>query len=192
LFKEKLKIFIGFFLFKIKRILIASQNAYQNYYYYKQIPMIGKNCKFNGISFISGLDKINMGNNIHIGNNAFIRAEGGLTIGDNVHFARNTVLYTMNHNYEGTALPYNSDFRYRPVIIDKNVWIGINVTILPGSHIKEGAIIGAGSVVFGTVDKGAIMGNKSLSLIKTRDMNHYKKLDSRQQYGGANGKPYKG
>ena len=35
----------------------------------------------------------------------------------------------------------------KPVIIYDNVWIGGNVTILPGVKINQGAIIGAGSVV---------------------------------------------
>lgn len=34
-----------------------------------------------------------------------------------------------------------------PVIIEKNVWVAINVVILPGVTIGEGAIIAAGSVV---------------------------------------------
>ena len=32
-------------------------------------------------------------------------------------------------------------------IIDDDVWVGTNVVILPGVHIGQGAIIGAGAVV---------------------------------------------
>jgi acetyltransferase-like isoleucine patch superfamily enzyme len=34
-----------------------------------------------------------------------------------------------------------------PVIVHKNAWIAINVTILPGVEIGEGSIVSAGSVV---------------------------------------------
>lgn len=34
-----------------------------------------------------------------------------------------------------------------PFVIEDNVWIGINSTILPGVRIGYGAVVGAGSVV---------------------------------------------
>jgi acetyltransferase-like isoleucine patch superfamily enzyme len=42
------------------------------------------------------------------------------------------------------------------VIIEDNVWIGMNSLILPGAHIKAGAVIGAGSIVRGTVPAGVL------------------------------------
>jgi acetyltransferase-like isoleucine patch superfamily enzyme len=33
------------------------------------------------------------------------------------------------------------------VIIHNDVWLGLNVVVLPGVEIKEGAVIGAGAVV---------------------------------------------
>jgi chloramphenicol O-acetyltransferase type B len=190
--KRYIKQILGFLFTKMNEIYVESRKTYQNYYFYKHIKKIGKDCKFNGISYISGLDMIEIGDNVHIGNNAFIRAEGGLYIGDNVHFSRNTLLYTMSHNYEGEALPYDSDQRYRPVRIEKNVWIGMNVSILPGTIIREGAIVGGGAVVYGEIEAGAIVGNSSMKTIKKRDMNHYNRLESAKKYGGVNGKPYNG
>ena len=35
----------------------------------------------------------------------------------------------------------------KPITIDDNCWFGGNVTVLPGVHIGEGCVIGAGSVV---------------------------------------------
>lgn len=46
--------------------------------------------------------------------------------------------------------------RSSEVIIEDNVWIGMNSLILPGAHIKAGAVIGAGSIVRGTVPAGAL------------------------------------
>jgi len=44
----------------------------------------------------------------------------------------------------------------QPVKIGNNVWIGFDCCILPGTLIGEGAIIGAGSVVAGTIPPFAV------------------------------------
>lgn len=36
---------------------------------------------------------------------------------------------------------------FQPIHIEKNVWLGANVTVLPGVTIGEGSIIAAGAVV---------------------------------------------
>jgi maltose O-acetyltransferase len=131
-----------------------------------------------------------MGNNVHINRGAFIRAEGGLKVGDNVHIARNVVIYTLNHNYKGDALPYDHTFIKKPIVIEKNVWIGINVTITPGVTIGEGAIIGAGTVVSKDVPPLAIVGSALPRVIRFRDESHYMKLEKMQHYGGVSGKLY--
>lgn len=41
----------------------------------------------------------------------------------------------------------NDDNTYRDIIVEEDVWIGINVTLLSGAYIGRGAIIGAGAVV---------------------------------------------
>lgn len=41
----------------------------------------------------------------------------------------------------------NDDNVYKDIIVEEDVWIGINVTLLSGAHIGRGAIIGACSVV---------------------------------------------
>ena len=35
----------------------------------------------------------------------------------------------------------------KPILIEEGAWIGMNVTILPGAHIKQNCLIAAGSVV---------------------------------------------
>ena len=48
----------------------------------------------------------------------------------------------------------------KPVHIKRNVWIGVNVTILPGVTIGENAVVGAGAVVTKDVpDNAVVVGN---------------------------------
>ena len=59
-------------------------------------------------------------------------------------------------------------FDNRPIAIGNRVWIGANVTILPGVTIGDEAVIGAGSVV--TKDIPAVVvavGNPCLALRKS-------------------------
>jgi acetyltransferase-like isoleucine patch superfamily enzyme len=139
---------------------------------------------------MSGAQFAEIGNNVHISRGAFIRAEGGLCIGDNVHIGRNLVIYTVNHNYTGNALPYDHTVVKKTVVIERNVWIGINVTIVPGVTIGEGAIVGAGSVVAKDIPRLAIVGSAPLRIIKYRDNDHYTGLDEAHRYGGVNGELY--
>lgn len=140
-----------------------------------------------GAARITGIENCVFGSNVHIGNNAFIRAEGGLRIGDNTHISRNLLLYTINHRYNGRRLPYDEEIVHRPVEIGRNVWIGMNVCITPGTKIGEGAIIGMGCVVSGEVPPLAIVGSEKWRILARRDEAEYRELEMAGEYGGADG-----
>lgn len=178
---------LGFGILLLKRFFDFLLKKYYLNKYRRRLSRIGKGVNFRGFSTITGLEKIEIEDNVQINENAYIRGEGGLFIGANTHIAKNLVIYTHNHNYQGSALPYDHSKIYKKVIIEKNVWIGINVTILPGTHIQEGAIIGAGAVVTGTVPALAIYGASVGKVLKYRDQDHYKDLESKKAYGGASG-----
>lgn len=150
----------------------------------------GKGVILGGAVSITGIEKCDLGNNIHIGANAFIRAQGGLRIGDNTHISRNLVLYTINHQYIGDRLPYDERLVKKEVVIGKNVWVGMNVCIAPGTTIGDGAIIGMGTVVSGDVPALSIIGNAEWRVLGWRDRNHYEELESAKSYGGTNGVPF--
>lgn len=186
----------------VARLLLRAIMFFRDRYLYlmDHVYTAGLTCKFakcgKDVHFyypchISGPQSVEMGNNVHINRGAFIRAEGGLKVGDNVHIARNVVIYTLNHNYKGDALPYDHTFIRKPVVIEKNVWIGINVTITPGVTIGKGAIIGAGTIVSKDVPPLAIVGSAPQTVIRFRDKSHYTGLERMHRYGGVNGKLYR-
>ncbi len=150
---------------------------------------IGEGVRFNGKVTIRGSEHVTIGTNVHIGDNAWIHGHGGVVIEDNVHISRNLVLYTANHNFTGSCLPYDHTATNRPVHIGKNVWIGMNVCIAPGTEIGEGAIIGMGSVISGQVPPLAIVGSQKWRLLGYRDREHYERLERKKEYGGRDGVP---
>lgn len=89
-------------------------------------------------------------------------------------------MLAQNHNYEGNALPYDSTYINKKIVIEDNVWIGSRVLICGNVHIGEGAIIAAGSVITKDVPKFAIV--SSGVVIKYRDKDHYEKLKREKKY----------
>lgn len=159
--------------------------------YCKRFAQCGDGLHLYAPCEITSPETMSVGENVHINRNAFIRAEGGLTIGNHVHIARHLIIYTINHNYKGDALPYDHTVIKKPVVIEDNVWIGIRVTIVPGVHIGEGVIVGAGSVVTRDVPPLAIVGGAPAQIIGYRDRDHYEQLVRFKRFGGPNGILYR-
>lgn len=109
------------------------------------------------------------GINIRLGKRVFINSgckfqdQGGITIGDDVLVGHNCVIATLNH---ATDPNRRGDMITAPVIIEDKVWIGANVTILPGVTIAAGAILAAGAVVTKDVEAESIVGGVPARLLK--------------------------
>jgi acetyltransferase-like isoleucine patch superfamily enzyme len=104
-------------------------------------------------------------------------------IGKYCHLGQRLTIYAFNHRYEyADSIPYDALQVEKPVIIRDFVWIGANVTIVPGVIIGEGAVIGAGSVVTKNVPKHAIMGGNPASVLKFRNSEEYYLLKERKAF----------
>ena len=58
---------------------------------------------------------------------------------------------------------------HAPVEIGNDVWIAANVTVLKGSKIKDGAIIGAKALVKGEIPENSIAVGIPSKIIKYRE-----------------------
>lgn len=89
---------------------------------------------------------IEVGRNFFANYNCTIIDVARVTIGDNCQMAPNVAIYTAGHPLHPVAR--NSQYEYGiEVSIGDNVWIGGNTVILPGVHIGNNVVVGAGSVV---------------------------------------------
>ena len=152
----------------------------------------GDGVRIYGRFTVTAPGMLEVGDNVHINSGALFRAEGGLSIGDNVHIGRNLLVYTINHNYEGANIPYDNTVLIRPVTIERNVWIGAHVVIAPGVTIGEGAIVGMGSVIAKDVERLSVVGAASQRNLKTRNQEHYDRVDQLGHYGAMSGYRYRG
>lgn len=108
-----------------------------------------------------------IGNNSGIGSNSVI---GRFTvIGNNVMMGPRCKLYTRNHSFERIDIPMNKQGmqEFKPIVIGNDVWIGDSVIILPGVHVGNGSIIGAGAVVTKDVPDYAIVGGNPAKVLES-------------------------
>ena len=87
-----------------------------------------------------------MGDHVYANFNLTVVDDGECHIGSYVMFAPNVVISTTGHPLHPSFRDKGAQFSL-PVTIKDHVWIGSNVTIMPGVTIGENSVIGAGSVV---------------------------------------------
>ena len=148
----------------------------------KPIGTVGDGLHMLAPSAVFSPENIVLGENVHIGEGAFIRAKGGLTIGSNTVISRNVLIYTQDHDVQGETLPFGDRLSLRPVTIGANVWMGMNVCITPGTTIGDGAIVGMGTVVSGDVPPMAVIASQKWRQIGQRDQAHYDQLVEQESY----------
>jgi len=95
---------------------------------------------------------VSYGSHVHVGDhfyanfNLVLVDDADIHIGDRVMIAPNVTISTAGHPTVPEERVGGWQFSL-PVRIEDDVWIGSNVTILPGVTVGAGSVIGAGSVV---------------------------------------------
>ncbi len=107
---------------------------------------------------------ITEGKNVYIGSCCNFQDQGGVIIGDGVLVGHGTTFATLNHCFE----PENrSSMIPKPIVVGDRVWIGANVTILPGVTIGDNAVIAAGAVVTKDIPADSIAAGIPARVIKS-------------------------
>ena len=148
---------------------------------------IGANVEFaTGVTILSP-ENLSIGNDTWFNVGVHIQANGGVSIGDKTHFApycvlygplevgnkcafaAHTVLASIGHTYDQPDVPFvDLPAQSKKIIIEDNVWVGANTTIIGGVRVGTGSIIGAGAVVTHDVEPYSVVGGVPARLIRKR------------------------
>lgn len=88
-----------------------------------------------------------------------------ITIGDHVNIGHACTLLTTDHEIG----PSDQRCGYRdvgPIVIEDGVWLGANVTVLPGVRIGRASVVAAGAVVARDVEPNTLVGGVPARLIR--------------------------
>ena len=109
---------------------------------------------------------IEVGENFFANYNLIILDVGKVRIGKNAQIAPNVSIYTAGHPIHPDSR--NSGYEYGvDVTIGNNVWIGGNVSIMPGVTIGNNVVIGGGSVVTKSLPDNVIAAGNPCRVIRT-------------------------
>lgn len=94
-----------------------------------------------------------------------------ITIGDHVYLGVNSYIFDSDfHPLDYRQRQTNPNHgATRPVVIEDNVFIGMNCTIMKGVHLGAGSVIGAGSVVVRSIPPYTIAAGNPARVIKHLD-----------------------
>lgn len=94
-----------------------------------------------------------------------IGAYNQITIGNHVLFGANTTITDFDwHPIQKNGI---TEMVSAPIIIEDNVWLGMNTTVLKGVSIGQNAIIGANSVVTKSIPANAIAAGNPAKVLNT-------------------------
>jgi len=111
----------------------------------------GKNIRIDTPVITSNhFDNVIIGDNSVLNAGSIIYATGGKFImKKNSGAAYGLTVVTGNHKSKIGSFVFSSEYNEKDVLVEEDVWLGSNVTLLPSTIVGRGAIIGAGCVIRG-------------------------------------------
>lgn len=145
---------------------------------------LSENVKINSGPFFNPIGR-NQVSNFRVGHKANLVIGNGvgmssvtivctkeILIGDNVHIGGNTVIYDTDFHSVSKEHRVNRKLDQmntvaKPILIEDGAFIGAHCTILKGSKIGQNSVVGAGSVVAGTIPSNEIWAGNPARFIKS-------------------------
>ena len=115
--------------------------------------------------YATGGTGMKLGRNVFVNQNCTFYDLGGLEIGDDVMIGPNVSLITSGHPVEPSRR--RDGVIAKPIVIERNVWIGAGATIIGGVTIGENAVVAAAAVVTRDVPPNTLVGGNPAKIIRS-------------------------
>jgi len=111
--------------------------------------------------------RLRIGNNVWIGENAWIDNLADVVIEDNVCVSQGAMLLTGNHDYKKESF----DLIIKGIILEQGSWVGAKSVVCPGVRLKSHAILSVGSVAAKDLEMYSIYQGIPAVKVRDREMN---------------------
>jgi len=131
---------------------------------------MGSNCQLYAEEEF-GKSSINILDNVGLNSGVIINANSGnsITIGQDVRIGPYSILRAANHNFQSLDKPiYLQGYQSGDIVVEDDVWIGANVSVLNNVRIGRSSIVGAGSVVTSDIPAYSIAAGVPARVIRQR------------------------
>lgn len=125
-----------------------------------------KSALYHSVYILNDKGFFSIGEKSHLGAFCYVNVyKGKIEIGRNVAIGPHTCIISYSNYYKRNKKITDTKIQ-KNVEIGSNVFIGANCTILPGCIINDNVVVGAGSVVKGTLEANAIYAGSPCKLIR--------------------------
>lgn len=137
---------------------------------------IGSNVRIDGYTTITaaGRGYLEIGSDIHIAGYCLIASSGGIVMEDFSAISHGTKIYSATDDYSGSYLTNAvipdkyKNIKYGLVKLEKHSLVGSSCVILPGVTVRQGATVGAMSLVTKDLDEWSVYAGVPAKKIKDR------------------------
>jgi acetyltransferase-like isoleucine patch superfamily enzyme len=116
-------------------------------------------------SLIARGGKIEIGKNVFIAHGCILVSQSMIEIGDDTLLGDYVVIRDQDHSYSSRPIR-DAGFKSTSVSIGVDCWIGAKASILRGSVVSDGAVVGAHALVRGYVPPYSLVGGVPAKVLK--------------------------
>ena len=98
--------------------------------------------------------KLEIGNDVWVGEEVFILNFERVSIGSNVSISQRAFLCCGNHDFRVPSMPY----RNAPITLEDGCWVGASCFVGPGVTVGFDTVVTSGSVVTASLSSGGVYG----------------------------------
>lgn len=115
--------------------------------------------------YTTGGVEITVGRSVFVNQNCTFYDLGGLDIADDVMIGPNVSIITSGHPVEPSRR--RAFVLAKPIVIERNVWIAADATVIGGVTVGENSVVAAGSVVTKDVPPNTLVGGNPAKVIRS-------------------------